>query len=80
MACCYGESAPELPFGWLHNDPQWVAQVFGQAPVSKAAESDQERIARRMAARGLTLPAEDPERHAKYGAPLANPWLPERHG
>jgi hypothetical protein len=64
MACWHGEHGGELPFGWLRNDPVWCAQVLGQRSEPVPEETDEERAARRMAARGWP----------------PNPWLPERHG
>jgi hypothetical protein len=76
LACWHGESAPQLPFGWIRNDPAFEAQFQArQAPA--AVETDEARVARRLAARGMVP---DEGGGHRYGAPLPNPWLPERLG
>ncbi len=76
LACWYGESAPELPFAWLRNDPAWRAQILGESQEPKAVETDADRIQRRMAATGHVP---DEQGGHRYGAPLPNPWRPERY-
>lgn len=49
----YGAGTSLLPYGWLRNDPEWVASVGKQTSKVKPDESDEERITRRLAARGI---------------------------
>jgi hypothetical protein len=82
IAVWYAESGVgSLPFGWLRNDPAFVARVLGQQSAPVPQETDEERIVRRLAARGWPAPeAPDSERPQRYGAPTPNPWPPERRG
>ena len=79
LAVLAAHHGPKLPFAWIRDDPVFRAQFAGQKQASAAPETDQERIARRLAARELAVSAtEEPERPHKYGAPLPTPCLPNR--
>ena len=67
---------PALPFAWIRNNPAFEAQFQARKKEPAAVETTEERLARRMAARGMV---EDVNGTHKYGAPLPNPWLPTRH-
>jgi hypothetical protein len=76
LACWCGErEIGALPFGWLRNDPVFVKAVLGPQSAPALAETDEERIARRMAARGWPPPemATD-ERPRNYGEPGPDRW------